>query len=193
MKHTNFSKKWLLLGLGLGLGLGAWYLNVRQAQAQQTQKIVDYVDPQKLLGSWYELARLPNIFQKDDWVGAQDHYQLSETGLKVRYTYHEKSFEAPEKGFDATMWRDKQDEPTGKFKYQAIWPFVSDYWVIDLDPNYEYLVVGFPDRSMLWIMSRSPELPDDVYQQIVSRAQTQGYDTSRLIRVPQRSEANTAS
>lgn len=170
--------------------MALFYFKGKQAQAQTAQKIVEHVDVQKLLGSWYEISRLPNLFQSEDWIGARDHYEMTETGhLRVRYRYHVKSFDAPEKEFLAKMWRNPEDMPTGRFQYQAFWPITVDYWVIDLDPDYQYMVIGYPNRSMVWVMSRSPSLDETLYEEILLRLKAQGYDISKLIRVPQRKEA----
>lgn len=175
-----------LLALGLGVLAGTLFVVMnRRSQAAEIQ-VLDHVEIPRILGSWYELAHLPNMFQKADWVGAQENYALNADGtIQVTYTYHEQRFDAEKKEMKAKMWRERADEPGGRFKYQLFWPLVADYLIIDVGPAYEYLVVGYPDRSMLWIMSRAPELPADVYQGILDRAREQGYDVSTLIRVPQ--------
>jgi len=186
------SPRWktaLHISLLAGVCAAAWYLAARQVQARQVpaQQIVDHVEVPRLLGTWYEISRLPNFFQSEDWIGARDHYEPGENGqLKVFYKYYDKHFDQPEKVMEARMWRDARDEPSGKFKIQFFWPIVADYWIIDLGPNYEYLVVGYPNREMLWIMSRTPELDDTSYAQILARLEAQHYDTSKLIKIPHR-------
>ncbi|MGV3525141.1 MAG: lipocalin family protein [Candidatus Sericytochromatia bacterium] len=195
MSRRDPLKTALQISLIAGVLTGGWYLAAKAAHARQlpAQKIVDHVDLQKLMGTWYEISRFPNIFQRDDLVGATDNYYPNPDGsIKVLYKYHEARFDAPEKVLEAKMWRETQDNPTGKLKFQALWPFVADYWLIDLGPNYEYLVVGYPSRDMLWIMSRTPTLDEDTYAAILERAKAQHYDVSRLIRVPQQAPAPQA-
>jgi apolipoprotein D and lipocalin family protein len=72
-----------------------------------------------------------------------------------------------------------------KLKVSFFWPFSGHYWVIDLGENYEYAVVGHPDRKYLWILSRSPEMNDEIYNDIIEKLKTQSYDTSKLIRTLQ--------
>lgn len=84
--------------------------------------------------------------------------------------------------------RASDDEPNSKLKvrfapaFLAFLPFVwGDYWVIDLSPEYTYAVVGEPNRNYLWILSRTPTLPDSTIQGILSRMRSQGYDVSGLV------------
>jgi apolipoprotein D and lipocalin family protein len=81
---------------------------------------------------------------------------------------------------------DKQSN--AKLKVSFFWPFAGDYWVIDLGENYEYAVVGHPDRKYLWVLSRTPEMDENVYQAILDRLQKQEYDTSKLFRTNKKEE-----
>lgn len=72
-----------------------------------------------------------------------------------------------------------------KLKVTSFWSFYGHYWIIDLGQNYEYAVVGHPDRKYLWVLSRTPEMDEALYSQILIRISKQGYDVSKLIRTPQ--------
>ena len=65
------------------------------------------------------------------------------------------------------------------------WPFWGAYWIIDLDPDYRWAVVGHPSRNYLWVLSRTRTLDETLYQQIVARLSAQGYDPARLNRTLQ--------
>ena len=69
-----------------------------------------------------------------------------------------------------------------KLKVTFFWPFSGNYWIIDLAPDYSYAVVGEPDRKYLWILSRSSQLTESVYGQIVTRVRELGYDPSLLMK-----------
>jgi len=76
------------------------------------------------------------------------------------------------------------DEQTNaKLKVSFFRPFWGDYWVIDLDPDYRYAVVGHPSRDYLWILSRTPQMDDETYARIVERLEEQGYSRERLVRM----------
>jgi apolipoprotein D and lipocalin family protein len=61
----------------------------------------------------------------------------------------------------------------------------GDYWIIDLAPDYSFSVVGAPDRKYLWILSRTPQMDEAIYQRIVERTAARGFDVSRLIKTRQ--------
>jgi len=64
-------------------------------------------------------------------------------------------------------------------------PFWGAYWIVDLGPEYEYAVVGHPSRDYLWILSRTRTMDPAVYEGILGRLRTQGYETERLVRTAQ--------
>lgn len=178
----------LKLSLMGGIALGGLYLAAQRASARKMpeQKIVQKVDQDRILGTWYEISRIPNFFQGDDHVASTDNYYPKANGeMEVIYRYKEKSFDNPEKQMKGRFFREEKDVPTGRFKVQFFWPFSADFWIIDLDEDYDYLAVGYPDRSMLWIMSRRPEMKPEVYQALLERLKAQHYDVSRLRKIPQ--------
>ena len=63
-------------------------------------------------------------------------------------------------------------------------PFRAEYWVIGVDPDYEWAVIGEPARRYLWLVARTPYVPDDVFDQMLRVAAGHGYETSALQRVP---------
>jgi apolipoprotein D and lipocalin family protein len=67
-------------------------------------------------------------------------------------------------------------------KVSFFWPFSGHYWIIDLGKEYEYAVIGHPDRKYLWILSRTEVMDEQVYEGILNRLKEQHYDVSRLIR-----------
>lgn len=69
-----------------------------------------------------------------------------------------------------------------KLKVSFFWPFSGDYWIIDLGQNYDYAVIGHPQRTYLWILSRSEEMEEYLYNEILVRLKAQKYDTTKLIR-----------
>jgi apolipoprotein D and lipocalin family protein len=65
-------------------------------------------------------------------------------------------------------------------------PFVwGDYWIVELDRDYQYAMVGEPSRKYLWILSRRPEMDEATYAALTGRARDLGFDVSRLVRTPQ--------
>jgi apolipoprotein D and lipocalin family protein len=78
------------------------------------------------------------------------------------------------------------DKVTGaKLKVTFFWPFYGNYWIIKLGNNYEYAVVGTPDRKYLWILSRTPQMDEELFSEITDFAKAKGFDVERLMRTDQ--------
>jgi apolipoprotein D and lipocalin family protein len=148
-----------------------------EAQAPQT---VPFVDLQKYAGKWYEIARYPNRFQKKCISDVRATYSLMSDG-KVSVLNQCTQANGKTKTANGTG---KVVDRTGnaKLKVTFFWPFYGDYWILDLDSNYTFAVVGEQDRKYLWILSRTPEIDSNLYNKILERIRNQGYDTSKLIR-----------
>jgi len=69
-----------------------------------------------------------------------------------------------------------------RLKVSFFWPFRGDYWIIDLGTEYEYAVVGTPNRKYLWVLSRTPVMDDAVYAAIMERIRQLGFDPGRVVR-----------
>jgi apolipoprotein D and lipocalin family protein len=142
---------------------------------------VEKVDLSRYLGTWYEIARLPARFQKDCFASSATYSLRDDGDIKVVNRCHKGSPSGEVKESTGKAW--VVDKATGaKLKVQFFWPFSGDYWVLELGDQYQYALVGEPSRSYLWLLSRTPELDEALYQAIVARAKAKGFDTSRLIR-----------
>lgn len=139
---------------------------------------VDSVDLNRYLGKWYEIARYPNRFQKQCYSGTTALYTLREDG---KITVLNSCRTADGKVNDAEGTARIADKPTNaRLKVTFFWPFSGDYWIIGLDPEYRWAVVGEPSRKYLWILAREPYMSDADYTQALSIAREKGYDTGKL-------------
>lgn len=141
--------------------------------------VVPHVDLTRYAGDWYELARLPMIFQKG-CVASATSYMLRPGGeLEVLNSCRDEKDghlrEAKGKGWVVDR------KTNAKLKVSFFWPFRSDYWIIDLGRDYEYAVVGTPDRNHLWILARSRHLSPQVMERLLARLKDQGFATDKLI------------
>jgi apolipoprotein D and lipocalin family protein len=163
--------------------VGMIHLGLAQAQgrpANPAVQTVPSVDLKKYTGVWYEIARLPNRFQKDCSSNVTATYTLREDG-KIRVLNQCMEATGKRKSAEGTA-RVVEGSSNAKLKVTFFWPFYGDYWILDLGSNYEYAVVGEPKRKFFWILSRTPQLSDEMYKQILERATNQGYDLTRLIK-----------
>jgi apolipoprotein D and lipocalin family protein len=145
---------------------------------------VSYVDLPRYVGTWYEIASYPHRFQKG-CVATRAVYTLNADGTvgvvnECRLGRLDGSLKVVE-----GLARVVDANTNAKLEVSFFRPFWGSYWIIDLDPDYRWAVVGHPSRNYLWVLSRSPTLNAAVYRQIVERLPTLGYDPARLNRTLQ--------
>ena len=139
---------------------------------------VQKVDINRYLGTWYEIARYEHFFEKDCKNVSANYSMLDEQTIKVvnrctNMLTNEKK-EAIGRAY-AT------DDTNSKLKVSFFRPFYGDYWVMILDENYDYVVVGTPSREYLWILARKPILDEKIKNEILQKLPTLGFDASKLI------------
>jgi apolipoprotein D and lipocalin family protein len=158
---------------------------VKENSMMKPLDVVPSVNIEKYMGTWYEIARYPNRFQ-DGCVATQVQYSLRPDGkVKVINSCCENSVDGKVKSIEGKAWS-VDSQTNAKLKVQFFWPFRGDYWIIQLDKDYTYAVVGHPKRTYLWILSRTPVLDEATYGAIVKKLIEQGYDPSRMIITPQK-------
>ena len=166
---------------------------VSNAQEQSTQplEVVPSVDFKKYAGLWYEIARLPNGFQKQCAGDVTASYMLLENGrIKVVNRCLKENGEIDEAEGEAKLSGD--DTPNTKLKvrfapaFLSFLPFVwGDYWIIALAPDYSYAVIGEPARKYLWVLSRASVMDESTLNTLLDQIKTRGYDLSGLVRTNQ--------
>ena len=140
--------------------------------------VVASVDLGRYMGTWHEIAHIPNYPQK----GCTDttvHYRLNDSGAfdLVNACWKAGKY----KPYRGTARR-VDPASSAKFRVKFFVFFGGDYWITDLDPDYRWAAVGSPGRDQLWIISRERTLDESVYQGIIARARALGFDTERLNR-----------
>lgn len=143
-------------------------------------KVVNHIDLKHYAGEWFEIARYPNRFQKG-CQRSKATYSLRDDGkITVLNECYDRDFSTLIRSAQGKAWV-VDTQTNAKLKVSFFWPFSGDYWIIDLGKKYEYAVVGHPKRKYLWILSRTPDIEDKLYQQILANITKQDYDISKLI------------
>ena len=138
----------------------------------------------RYLGKWYEIARYDHSFERD-LVGNTAVYTLRDDGkIKVLNSGHLKTLDGPYKESIGKA-KPNRNGKAGQLQVSFFGPFYSDYYILDLAPDYSYSVVGSSSPKYLWILSRTPQLPQNVKSKILSNLQQRGYDTGKLLWVEQ--------
>ena len=139
---------------------------------------VSKVSLEKYMGTWYEIGRLPNRFEKD-LVCVTANYTLNDDGT-VKVTNRGKNTKK-----DA--WQESEGEAKlpnpekpGVLKVAFFKPFYGDYYIMELDKNYQYALVGSPSRDYLWILSRTKQLDSKTNRALLELAKAKGFDITQF-------------
>ncbi len=151
---------------------------MRESKGADIPVPVESVDLERYAGRWYEIARIPNRFQKNCSGETTALYSLRDDGkLDVLNRCHDKKGKRIEaKGLAKVVDARSNAKLKVSFVRFLGWRlFWGDYWIIGLGEDYEYAIVGTPSRKYGWILSRQPSLPQSVMTRVYRELQQQGY------------------
>lgn len=146
---------------------------------------VDHVDLERYMGTWYEIAKFPQRFE-NGLVGITATYSLLPNGkVRVLNRGYVGDFNGKLKTAKGKAW--VVDKKTNsKLKVSFFWPFVADYWIIELGKDYEYAVVSERSKRYLWVLSRTPKMNVHLYNGILGRLKENGFKISQIETNPQK-------
>ncbi|MDA8791827.1 lipocalin family protein [Bacteriovoracaceae bacterium] len=151
-------------------------------------KTVDYVDLDRYLGKWYEIARFDQKFQRGCTATTAEYKKMKKKGnIKVINRCRLNSPDGKLKKGIGRAWI-KNKKTNAKLKVQfflrriKLGFLAGKYWILALGENYDYAMVGDPSRKYLWILSRENTLDPEIYNQLVEQAEKTGFDTSKLLK-----------
>ena len=147
------------------------------------------VDLPRFMGDWYVIAHIPSRPEREAY-DAVESYRLGEDGrIRTTFRYRKGGFDAPPE----TM------EPVGTvvpgthnavWGMQFVWPVKAEYVIVDLAPDYSRTIIGRSKRDYVWLMARTPSLPEPELESAIARIGALGYDTTKLRMVPQSAAAS---
>ena len=153
----------------------------------QNLKTVKSIDINKYLGKWYEIARYQHSFEKD-CKNVTATYTLKEDGtIKVVNQCTNMKNNKTKKAIGSAY---NIDETNSKLKVSFFWPFYGNYWILDIDKNYSYSIIGEPSRTYFWILSREKHLDENIKQDILNKLSSYGYSEKLLIWTVQESKGS---
>lgn len=177
----------LMAALGALASAAALAEDVRQRPVEA----VPSVDLDRYAGRWYEVARLANRFQDDCACCVTATYSPRDDG-RITVVNECRTADGQTKSVEGEAKLASKGGPTSKLKVRfaprvlSFLPFVwGNYWVLDVNEDYSRALVGSPDRDYLWVLSREPTLPDDVYAEVMATAAAMGFDVARVRRTEQ--------
>lgn len=145
---------------------------------------VKELDINRYMGTWYEIARFPHSFERN-LVGVTATYSLRDNGkIKVVNEGYKKTLNGEHSRAEGKAKIPNKREP-GKLKVAFFWNFYGDYYVLELDKDYQWVMIGSSSDKYFWILSRTPQMDTDTYNMLLSNARRRGYKLEKLIKVPQ--------
>jgi apolipoprotein D and lipocalin family protein len=174
-----------LIALGL-LGATITVLAAARERAGHSELVpIGSLDVPRYLGTWYEIAKYPNRFQKQCDGDTTAHYSLQPDGSLQVINRCRRADGRIEQAVGSARQLGASDSPKLEVRFAPGWlsflPMVwGDYWVIDLDPDYQLAAVSEPKREYLWILSRTPTVPRQAMASLLDRLARQGFDLDRL-------------
>lgn len=145
--------------------------------------VVKNVDLEKYSGKWYEIFAIPEKHEKNCSNVSAEYILMPEGYVKViNSCIKDKNIiEAIEDKIEGKAYPVKGSN-NAKLEVEFFWPFKGDYWIIDLDKDYKYAMVGHPKRKYLWILSRKPDLDENISNSLINKAESLGFDITKIRR-----------
>ena len=146
---------------------------------------VPRVDLERYMGEWYVIANIPTSYEKGAF-NALESYRLNPDGtIATTFTYRKGSFDGPLKVMKPKGWV-RDPESNAAWWMQFFWPLKAEYLIAYLSPDYSQTIVARTKRDYVWIMARTPSIPEADYSHLVGKVAELGYDPAKLQRMPQR-------
>jgi apolipoprotein D and lipocalin family protein len=137
---------------------------------------------EQLLGNWYILANVPYFAERGKVATRVEYVQRSDGRLDDLY-YFRRELGAAEKRWEGVAW--PLDASGARWKARFIWPFSSEFWVIDLSADGQIALIATPDAKLAWIYSRRPSIEPARYQVALDTLRQFGVDPDALVPIPQ--------
>ncbi|KAI5055860.1 hypothetical protein GOP47_0029381 [Adiantum capillus-veneris] len=161
-------------------------------------QVVKGVDLERYQGKWYEIANLPSRFQPKGGKNTTATYTLQPDG--TIHVLNETWLDGKRASIEGSAWKVDPNSDEAKLKvrfwlppFLPLFPVNGDYWVMVLDSEYRWALVGQPSRNYLWVLSRTPQLSDDVYADLLAHAEKEGYDVSQVRKTIQDEAADSSN
>jgi apolipoprotein D and lipocalin family protein len=160
-------------------------LTLAACSSAPTLPVAEHVDLERFMGDWYVIANIPTRWE----VGAHnavESYRLDRDGsIATTFTYRDGAFDGPEKVMRPRGFvRDRSSNAV--WGMQFVWPIRSEYLIAHVDPAYTETIIARSSLDYVWIMARTPQIPEADYERLRRKVADLGYDVAKLQKVPQR-------
>jgi apolipoprotein D and lipocalin family protein len=155
-----------------------------QSPSMKPLAVAPHVELERFMGDWYVIANIPTFLERGAHNAVESYRLDSDGSIATTFTYRKDAFDGPEKSMEPRGFV-KDTKSNAVWGMQFIWPIKADYRIAFVSPDYSQTVVGREKRDYVWIMARTPTLPEADYQRLMAFVAEQGYDVSKVRKVPQ--------
>lgn len=143
-----------------------------------------YVDLPRFMGDWYVIANIPTFLETESYAATETYRQAPDGTITTIFSQRKGSFEAPLKRYNQRAFV-RKDSGNAKWGMQFIWPLRAEYLIAHVNEEYSQAIIARTRRDFVWILARTPALPESELASLSERVRALGYDMSQLRRVPQ--------
>lgn len=148
--------------------------------------LADNVDLDRFMGDWYVIASIPTFIEKGAHNAIENYKRNDDGSINTTFTFYDDSFDGELKTYNPTGY--VSEESNSLWGMQFIWPFKGEFIIAHLSDDYHNTIIARNARDYIWIMARTPEVNEEIYQELIKLSADMGYDTNLIHRVPQRWE-----
>ena len=148
-------------------------------------KTEQHVDLQRFMGDWYVIANIPTWIEKGAHNAMESYALQADGSIATTFNFRQDSFTGKQKAYHP-VGSIVDTNSNAVWGMQFLWPIKADYRIVYVNEDYSQTIIGRNRRDYVWVMARSPEIPDADYQKLTSIIKQQGYDITKIQKVPQR-------
>ena len=145
---------------------------------------VDSVDLERFMGDWYVIANIPTFLEKEVYNGVETYALDDDGSIATTFTFRKGGFNGDEKVYTPRGFV-TDTETNAVWGMRFVWPVKANYRIVYLEPDYSITIIGRNKRDYVWLMARTPSIPEAKYEELVTLIADMGYDVNLIRKVPQ--------